>query len=273
MRTTAGQSSEIRSVSLTLDGKRLTTYTGSAIQADSGISEGSICNHMPVSQSSFRNRTGARLQYPTEPYHMPKRFKTFIKHGINQQECEVEPLLQIVACADSTATALRTTFLFILTNPSAYRNLQHEISTAVNANKISSPVVQNAEAERLPYLQACIQEGLRMFMPLHSLAGRVSPSPDEETVNGIHLPSGTEVGIATYAANHRCDIYGPDADTFRPERWIQEDSDSLRRYERINELVFGAGRSRCLGKGIAWSEMEKITFAVSVVTRRTGRRG
>lgn len=189
---------------------------------------------------------------------------SFIKHGLTQQECEVESLLQILAGADSTATALRTTFLFILTSPSAYRNLQHEISIAVNAGNISFPVIKNSEARGLPYLQACIQEGLRMFMPLHGLAARVSPSPNGETVNGIYFPPGTEVGIATYATNHRCDIYGPDADTFRPERWIKNDPNTLRVYERTNELVFGVGRSSCLGKGIALMELSKAIFEVSI---------
>jgi cytochrome P450 len=189
---------------------------------------------------------------------------SFIKHGLTQQECEVESLLQILAGADSTATALRTTFLFILTNPSAYRKLQHEISMAVEAGNVSFPVIKDSEARGLQYLQACIQEGLRMFMPLQGLAGRVSPSPNGETVSGIYFPPGTEVGIATYAANHRRDIYGPDADTFRPERWIEKDPATLRLYERTNELVFGAGRSSCLGKGIALMELSKAIFEVSI---------
>ena len=187
---------------------------------------------------------------------------SFIHHGLTQQECEVESLLQILAGADSTATALRTTFLFILTSPSAYRNLQSEISTAVEAGNVSFPIIKESEARALPYLQACIQEGLRMFMPLQGLAGRVSPSPNGETINGVHYPAGTEVGVATYAIGHRRDIYGPDADTFRPERWLQNDPNTLRQYERTNELVFGAGRTSCLGKNIALMELSKAIFEV-----------
>jgi len=194
---------------------------------------------------------------------LPDMLGSFIDHGLTQQECEVESLLQILAGADSTATALRTTFLFILTSPPAYAKLRAEIAAAVEQGNISFPVIKDAEAKSLPYLQACIQEGLRMFMPLQGLAGRISPSPDGATVNGVYIPAGTEVGIATYAVGHRRDIYGPDADTFRPERWIENDTETLKKYERVNELVFGAGRSSCLGKGIALMELGKAIFEVS----------
>jgi cytochrome P450 len=194
---------------------------------------------------------------------IPDMLGSFIDHGLTQQECEVESLLQILAGADSTATALRTTFLFILASPPSYAKLRSEITAAVDLGNVSFPVIKNSEAQSLPYLQACIQEGLRMFMPLQGLAGRVSPYPNGATVNGIFIPPGTEVGVATYAVGHRRDIYGPDADTFRPERWIENDSETLKKFERTNELVFGSGRSSCLGKGIALMELGKAIFEVS----------
>ena len=201
-------------------------------------------------------------RFGSDPKHVEDMLGSFIRHGLTQQECEVESLLQILAGADSTATALRTTFLFILSSPSAYRKLQEEIATAVEAGDVTFPIIKNTETQALPFLQACIQEGLRMFMPLQGLAGKVSPKGGE-TVNGVYFPEGTEVGIATYAIGHRRDIYGPDADTFRPERWLESSAETLKTYERTNELVFGAGRSSCLGKPIATMELSKAIFEVS----------
>lgn len=202
-------------------------------------------------------------RFGTDAKHVEDMLGSFIRHGLTQQECEVEALLQILAGADSTATALRTTFLFILSSPSAYRKLQDEIATAVEAGNVTFPIIKNTEAQSLPFLQACIQEGLRMFMPLQGLAGRVSPKGGD-TVNGVYFPEGTEVGIATYAVGHRRDIYGPDADTFRPERWLESSAETLKTYERTNELVFGSGRSQCLGKPIATMELSKAIFEVSL---------
>jgi cytochrome P450 len=202
-------------------------------------------------------------RFGSEAKHVEDMLGSFIRHGLTQQECEVEALLQILAGADSTATALRTTFLFILSSPAAYRKIQEEIATAVDAGNISFPIIRNTEAQALPYLQACIQEGLRMFMPLQGLAGRVAPKGGD-TISGTYFPEGTEVGIATYAVGHRKDIYGPDADTYRPERWLESNAEALKSYERTNELVFGAGRSSCLGKPIALMELSKAIFEVSL---------
>lgn len=205
-------------------------------------------------------------RFGSDAKKIPDMLGSFIDHGLTQQECEVESLLQILAGADSTATALRTTFLYILTSPPAYAKLRSEITAAIDEGNISFPVIKNTEAQNLPYLQACIQEGLRLFMPLQGLAGRVSPSPDGVTFNGVFIPPGTEIGISTYAIGHRRDIYGPDADTFRPERWIENDSETVKKFERTNELVFGSGRSSCLGKGIALMELSKAIFEVSRYT-------
>ncbi|KAL8866759.1 MAG: hypothetical protein Q9198_008768, partial [Flavoplaca austrocitrina] len=166
---------------------------------------------------------------------------SFVNHGLTQQECEVESLIQILAGADSTATALRTTLLYILTSPPTYSRLREEMTLAIEAGKVDYPVISNSQAQALPYLQACIKEGLRMFMPLHGLAGRVSPYPDGATINGVFIPPGTEVGLSNFAMNYRTDFYGPDADTFHPERWIENDAETVKRYERTQELIFGTG--------------------------------
>ena len=200
-------------------------------------------------------------RFGSESKHVDDMLGSFIRHGLTQQECEVEALLQILAGADSTATALRTTFLFILSSPSAYRKIQEEIADAVEAGNVTFPIIRSTEAQSLPYLQASIQEGLRMFMPLQGLAGRVAPKGGD-TVAGTYFPQGTEVGVATYAIGHRKGIYGPDADTFRPERWLEASAEDLKSYRATNELVFGAGRSSCLGKPIAMMELSKAIFEV-----------
>ncbi|ETI22274.1 hypothetical protein G647_06347 [Cladophialophora carrionii CBS 160.54] len=207
-----------------------------------------------VAQKAVAERFGP------QPKKVQDMLGSFVNHGLTQQECEVESLLQILAGADSTATALRTTFLHILTSPPTYSKLRDEIEAAIEAGNVDYPVIKNSQAQALPYLQACIKEGLRMFMPLHGLAGRVSPYPNGATINGVFIPPGTEVGVASYAMGHRKDFYGPDADTFHPERWTENDEETIKSFEKYNELVFGTGRSSCLGKGIALMELGKAIF-------------
>ncbi|KIW79697.1 hypothetical protein Z517_06311 [Fonsecaea pedrosoi CBS 271.37] len=184
---------------------------------------------------------------------------SFIRHGLTQLEAESESLLQILAGSDSTATTIRMTFLYILTNPAVYAKLRAEIDEAVSAGQISFPVVKNVEANQaLPYLQACIKEGLRLWQPLNGMQTKLSPRDEEIVVSGVRIPSDTQVGLSQHTMMRRKDLFGPDAAIFRPERWLEADPDTAKAYERVWELSFAAGRFTCLGKGIALMELNKV---------------
>jgi cytochrome P450 len=51
----------------------------------------------------------------------------FIAHGLTQLEAESESSLQILAGSDSTATTVRVTLLYLLTNHTAYLRLRAEM--------------------------------------------------------------------------------------------------------------------------------------------------
>ena len=87
---------------------------------------------------------------------------------------------------------MRAICLFLITTPKVLWRLTAEIDEAVNNGSISSPI-QDSEARELPYLQACIKEGLRMFPPVAGLFPKVVP-PEGDTINGVFLPGGTEIG-------------------------------------------------------------------------------
>jgi hypothetical protein len=108
---------------------------------------------------------------------------SFISHGLTEEEASSEAILQVylppppllpspsltkeisVAGSDTTATAIRATFLHIMTSPQTYSTLRNEIDTAIRENRISDPIT-DAEARGLRYLQAVIAEGLRIFPPV-----------------------------------------------------------------------------------------------------------
>lgn len=183
---------------------------------------------------------------------------SFIRHGLNQVELESETILVILAGTESTATALRTTLYYVVTNALVYNKLVKEITST----KATRPVITNSEAQALPYLRAVILEGMRIFVPLHGI-GTKNPPKGGAFVEGVFVPEGTEFGMALYSMLHRKDIFGQDADMFRPERWIDNEESDIRAMEKVAELVFGAGRSSCLGKNIALMELRKALFEVS----------
>lgn len=57
-------------------------------------------------------------------------------------------------------------------------------------------------------------------------------------------------------------FFGADADVFRPERWFEVQGEQLQAMERNMELIFGYGRFQCLGKTVAFVELNKVFVEV-----------
>ncbi|KAI9768093.1 MAG: hypothetical protein M1840_005127 [Geoglossum simile] len=188
---------------------------------------------------------------------------SFLRHGITQEEAETASLLQIIAGAETTATAMRCTLLHIITQPKVYATLQSEIDEAVRTNSISTPV-RDSEARELPYLIACIREGLRIWPPAPSTFSKVVP-PEGDTLASIFVPGGTKVSICVWGVQRNKSVFGEDVDVYRPERWLGVSEEQRGRMERTNDLIFGPGRYQCLGRSIAMIELRKVFVEVGEV--------
>ena len=83
-----------------------------------------------------------------------------------------------------------------------------------------------------------------------------------DTIEGMFVPEGTRIAHSTWAVQRDL-IYGDDVEIFRPERWIEADEERLLRMEQTLDLIFGHGRWGCLGKLVAFIELNKIFVEVS----------
>lgn len=212
---------------------------------------------------------------------------SFMRHGLSGDELRSEALEQIIAGSDTTAAAMRGTLLHIITNPRVYRRLQREIDDAVVRGDAPTSILSTsttgrdaglitaAQAAKLPYLQAVIRESIRVLTPVSNIFARDVPKEgDTVIVDGerVFVPGGDSVciGYSAYAMHRSEKIYGKDAQAFRPERWLETDSGSdparMARMIRTNDLVFGHGHFRCLGRPVAQVELAKTVFEVSYVT-------
>ena len=185
---------------------------------------------------------------------------SFIRHGLTQEEASGEALLQVVAGSDTSASTIRIVMLSLLGNPPAYRKLQAEIDEAIAAGKISSPI-KDSEARELPYLQAVIKEGLRILPPAAGAFFKTVP-PGGDTIDGKFIPAGTQIGSSPFGIHHSKKTFGEDAEVFRPERWLEADTDQLAEMARTVDLVFHYGKWQCLGKLVALMEFNKIFVEV-----------
>lgn len=217
----------------------------------------------------IRDHTSERYRSDEKRVVKDDMLQKMVEAGLTQEEAEAEALVALFGGTDSTAMALRQTVFYLTSTAPAYKALQAEIDGAILRGEVARPIISDVEAKKLPFLQACLKEGTRMWAPIGGLLAKVSDKDD--VICGVHVPAGTNVAWASKAVLRNKEAFGEDADVFNPQRWIDAAADSkanperLRKMEMTQGLVFGSGtRWECLGKRLAYVELGKVIFEVSV---------
>jgi len=130
-------------------------------------------------------------------------------------------------------------------SPAVYAKLTSEIDAAVADGTLSIPV-SHADAIKLPYLKACINEGMRIHPSVGLTLPRIVPAGGA-LISGFHFPAGYQVGINAAVVQYDEDVFGPDADEFNPDRWNEGDAVKMNR----TMIQFGAGPRTCIGKNVS----------------------
>lgn len=195
---------------------------------------------------------------------------SFMRHGLLGDDLHSEVFETLVAGSDTTAGALRAVMLYVMSHPRVQVKLQREIDEAMRDGIVptgmGAGVISLAVAKQLPYLQAVVREGLRIWPPVRNLLPKDVPAGGDTVMlqgKPVYLPGGAEIGVSTLAMHRDKGLYGDDADMFRPERWFEQDAEKLAAMTRVNELTFGFGRWQCLGKPVAQMELNKVLFEAS----------
>ena len=190
---------------------------------------------------------------------------SFIQHGMTPGEAERGGLLQLVAGSDTTATALRAAVLYVCTSPVVLARMRSEMAAAgISPNRDTNTIVSNAKARSIPFLVAVIKEALRLHPPVVGALEKMAGNEGDVLPDGRRIPPRTKIQVSTWAILRDQEVFGADADCFRPERWleVEAESEQRRRMERSTELVFSAGRFICMGRDIALMVLLKVISEV-----------
>ncbi|EMF14032.1 cytochrome P450 [Sphaerulina musiva SO2202] len=165
---------------------------------------------------------------------------------ISKEEMTAHVSTLTIAGAETTATFLAATTYYLLKHPACLRQVQEEIR-----GKFSSYDEINATAARqLPYLQAVISEGLRIYAPGSGGFPRISTGMK---VGDVYVPAGAEVFTHAWTLTHS-EEYFADPMAFKPERWLDPMSTDVKEASQ----PFSMGPRGCLGQNFAYMEINLI---------------
>ena len=88
-----------------------------------------------------------------------------------------------------------------------------------------------------------------------------------DIINGQYLPPGTKIATSYWGLYRNKKIWGDDAHVFRPERWLKSanDPERLKIMHDAMEFVFSWGKFQCLGKNVAFLELNKVFVEVYIL--------
>ncbi|KAL4912088.1 cytochrome P450 [Aspergillus aurantiobrunneus] len=174
------------------------------------------------------------------------------RHTSDAGRIRDELMSLLLAGRDTTASLLGNLFFLLAKHPNVWAKLQEEVAT------LEGRAPTYDQLQNMKYLKYCLNETLRILpvVPLNSrTAIRDTILPVGGGLDGrspVFVPKGAVVGYSVYAMHRRTDFYGPDAEEFRPERWID-----LR--PGWEYLPFNGGPRICVGQQYALTEAAYVT--------------
>ncbi|KAI6119970.1 cytochrome P450 [Pisolithus croceorrhizus] len=179
---------------------------------------------------------------------------TLLGHLVNCTEGKADEIVNIlIAARDTTASTLTFLVYMLSQHPEVLKSLRAEVLNKVGNS--GRPTYD--DVREMKYMRAVINETLRLYPPIPFNVRRSTEAVVWPGVNGgppIYIPPNTRVPFSVFLMHRRKDLWGPDAEIFDPDRFIDE----RLKYLTSNPFIFlpfNAGPRICLGQQFAYNEM------------------
>ncbi|KIM68469.1 hypothetical protein SCLCIDRAFT_1209280 [Scleroderma citrinum Foug A] len=183
---------------------------------------------------------------------------------LTREEVVAQMKIILFAGYETTSTTLTWALIELARNPSIQSKLREEL-LAFGVD----PTYDQLKST-LPYLDGVVHETLRLHPPLTEFT-RVAVEDDiipisepvytksGDLVDRIAVTSGTQVCVPIASINRSTAIWGADAKTFLPERWLKggaipKSAQEVQGYRHL--LTFADGPRACLGRGFAVAQIK-----------------
>lgn len=143
-------------------------------------------------------------------------------------------------------------------DPQLYQRARKEV---LEVAPLDSATPSMSEIRQLPLMKNIVQETLRLRPPVPI---DVREAVDDGVLPGgkYRIRKGTAIFVFIYAMHRLKEIWGEDAETFRPDRWEDDKATTKRAILQGAYLPFWGGPRVCLGQQFALNETHYTLFRI-----------
>lgn len=163
----------------------------------------------------------------------------------------------LFAGRDTTANTLSWFFLCLSRHPEEARAVRAELNAKLPALSTRATLFPSMEdVHQLVYLEAALKETLRLFpaVPFNMKHAE----RDVVLSDGTFIPQGSFAAHPAYAMGRMANVWGPDAEDFKPSRWIDPTTGKLLTVSAFKFNSFLGGPRMCVGMNLALLEMKIV---------------
>lgn len=168
----------------------------------------------------YREKVDVEKQSGAEVHEKYVFLQELAKATKDKRRLRDELLNVLLAGRDTTASLLSNMWFVVAKRPDVFDKLRREVEDTLHGDLPTYEQLRN-----MKYLKYCLNESLRVHpvVPGNSrlcIRDTVLPLGGGPNQNApLFVPKGTIVVYHPYALHRRKDLYGEDADEFKPERW------------------------------------------------------
>ncbi|KAJ3350397.1 hypothetical protein GGF32_004878 [Allomyces javanicus] len=185
----------------------------------------------------------------------------------SREDLRANTVIFFLAGHDTTANALSFAIYLLGLHPKIQERARQEVISLMGDADPTTPAEEmqyptTDEERSMTYLTCVIKEVMRLFPSLAALPHRITTAP--VTLNdGTVLSKGTRVTADLYSLHRNRAVWGPDAEEFKPERWLDSvgpDGQVPMHPSAVNFAwaPFGGGQRICLGQQFSLVEQRVV---------------
>lgn len=188
----------------------------------------------------------------------PDIISTALESGGFSDENLVDNMMTFLAAGHETTSSALTWALYLLCkSPGTQEKLREEVRRHIPDP--SSRTITNDIIDNMPYLHAVCNETLRLYAPV-PLTLRDTAVPT--TIVGQYIPPGTKIILSPWAVNYSKELWGEDAEEFKPDRWLAPgQANAGGATSNYAFLTFLHGPRGCIGERFAKAELAALLGA------------